>query len=342
VISGNPTRQLDLSGLGGGVSLREVRTFDRAYATPHGRRWWVTALIVAVYLVGQMVLLAVLLPIAIWDERMLRSILAVIALLTGAYATFLMALLWRRTARTVRIERTARANGFEYSDREPRVRFAGSALQRTGRLEASDVLRSDPAAPVDFAIGTFAAGTGLLARRAGVAEIRLEREVPHIVLENQRARILRRTGDRFRRQQRLHLEGDFDRTFALYCPAGYERDALYIFTPDLMALLLDLAPDCEVELIGDRFVLYAGRPWRLWIPDRFARVVSLVEAVGRKATRQTSAYRDERADAGAPASVATGGRRLRTRPSLGTVLSLAFPALLAAWGLVQLLPFPGR
>ena len=39
------------------------------------------------------------------------------------------------------------------------------------------------------------------------------------------------------RTQVLSLEGDFDRYFTLYCPKEYERDALYVFTPDLMALL---------------------------------------------------------------------------------------------------------
>jgi hypothetical protein len=328
-------RRLDLDGLGGPVTLREASAFTRAHRTPLGRRWWVTALVVAVYLAGQSVLLALFLPLGVYDERMLRSIQALVVLVTGLYGAYLGWLIWRNVARTVRIDRAARQNGLEYADREPLARFSGTPLQRPGRQEASDVLRSEAGAPVDFVAATFAASPGLASRRGGVAEIRLDRQVPHIVLENRRARILRRSGDRFRRKQRLSLEGDFDRTFALYCPAGYERDALYIFTPDLMALLLDLAPDCEVELVGDRFVLYSGRPWRLWRPERFARVVSMVDAIGAKAVRQTARYRDE--NAGIPDAVAPAARRLRVRPSLGSILSIAFPVVLAAWGLATLL-----
>lgn len=342
MIAGRPAaRYLDLAGLDAPVTLHDASAFTRAHRTPYGRRWWVSALIAAVYLTGQMLFLAALLPIGISDERMLRTVLGALALLTGGYAAVLGALLWRGVARTVRIDRVAWANGLEYADREPLARFAGTALQRPGRQQASDVLRSDrfllddDAPPVDFAIATFAASPGLLSRRAGLAEIRLEREVPHIVLENRRARILRRSGDRYRGRQRLRLEGDFDRTFALYCPAGYERDALYIFTPDLMALLLDLADDCEVELVGDRLVLYSGRPWRLWKAEHFARVVSLVDAVGLKVARQTERYRDERSSAAD--AVAPAGRRLHVRPSGGALLSVAFPVALAAFGLVTLL-----
>ena len=352
-------RRLELSGLGGHVSVREVDAFYRANRTPYGRRWWVIAAIVVGYLTGQMILIAAIVPIGVYDERMQRTVTAAIALITGAYAAALMAVIWRNVARVVRIDRTARANGLAYNDRAPLAVFSGTPLQRPGRQEVSDVLRpaasapsrraiieqdaaphaapvdvSGTAAPTPFILATFAASPGLISRRAGVAEIVLERAVPNIVLENRRAGIMRRRGDRFRPQQRLRLEGDFDRTFALYCPTGYERDALYIFTPDLMALLLDLAPDCEVELVGDRLVLYSGSPWRLWKAARFARVVTMVDAIAAKVRRQTALYGDERS--AATGVIAAGGRRLRARPSAGSVIAIALPLGLAFYGLVDL------
>ena len=351
-------RRLELGGLGGHVSLREVGAFYRANRTPYGRRWWVIAAIVVGYLTGQMILITALVPIGVYDERMQRTVIAAIALITGAYAAALMAVIWRNVARVVRIDRTARANGLAYDDRAPLAIFSGTPLQRPGRQEVSDVLRPDASArrsmieqragrpvatagtsgitgPAPFVLATFAASPGLISRRAGVAEIVLERAVPNIVLENRRAGIMRRRGDRFRSQQRLRLEGDFDRTFSLYCPTGYERDALYIFTPDLMALLLDLAPDCEVELVGDRLVLYSASPWRLWKPARFARVVTMVDAIAAKVRRRTALYGDERS--AATGVIAAGGRRLRARPSFGSVIAIALPLGLAVYGLIDLL-----
>lgn len=52
----------------------------------------------------------------------------------------------------------------------------------------------------------------------------------------------------FARDQVLSLEGDFDRYFTPYCPKQYERDALSVFTPDLMALCIDEAAPFDIEI----------------------------------------------------------------------------------------------
>jgi hypothetical protein len=151
---------------------------------------------------------------------------------------------------------------------------------------------------------------------------------------NRRSPVLRRTGLRFDGTQQLHLEGDFDRTFTLYCPRGYERDALYIFTPDLMALVLDVATDAEIELIGDQLVLYSRRPWRLWRPANFAALIDLAGVLGARARRRTDLYQDERASVGV---VAPGGVRLRAHLSAGALLSVAASCALGVYGVISLL-----
>ncbi len=49
----------------------------------------------------------------------------------------------------------------------------------------------------------------------------------------------------------LELEGDFGKHFELHVPAGYERDALYVLTPDVMQVLIDEAADRRVEIVDD-------------------------------------------------------------------------------------------
>ena len=72
----------------------------------------------------------------------------------------------------------------------------------------------------------------------GYLAVRLQRKLPQFVLDSSR-----NDDGKYSNLpmpiaggQRLSLEGDFDQHFALHSPRGYERDALYIFTPDLMAL----------------------------------------------------------------------------------------------------------
>jgi hypothetical protein len=327
------------------VTFAALRGYYRRARIPVSRRWWLIALIVCGYLTGQVVLVAALLPIATLDDEALRAIFAGVVVATSAYAAFLLVLIRRNEVRRVRLDVTARTNGFGYRDRLPTGLFAGSPMQSGRRPEATDVLSQD-AEPsgLRFSVGTFPARPGFSFRRAGFIQVPLERETPHIVLENRHSAVLRSTGARVRRGQRLGLEGDFDRTFSLSCPAGYERDALYIFTPDLMALLLDVAPDCEVELIDGVLLLYTAHPWHLWRPERFARAVLVAEVVGAKVRRRTAAYRDDRSANLAAAAgalrpiIAQEGRRLRTRPTIGTVLAIAYCAASAVFAVVSFLP----
>lgn len=96
------------------------------------------------------------------------------------------------------------------------------------------------------------------------------------------------------RGQRLSLEGDFDRSFRLFAPVEYERDALYLLTPDVMAALVDDAADFDVEMVDDTLVFFrrgladfaAAGPW-----EATGRILDGVAArIRRRAVR----YRDER------------------------------------------------
>jgi hypothetical protein len=137
-------------------------------------------------------------------------------------------------------------------------------------------------------------------REYGYLAMQLERALPHLVLDAQS------NNSRFGGSsipmpiaggQRLSLEGDFDRHFRLHCPVGYERDALYVFTPDLMALLIDETGDFDVEIVDDHLFIYSTVPFNLADPvlwQRFARIRATVWA---KAIRQTDAYADDRVEA---------------------------------------------
>jgi hypothetical protein len=148
--------------------------------------------------------------------------------------------------------------------------------------------------------------------RWSFAAVRLDRRMPHIVLENVRGSglIANEAKEGVRRGQRLRLEGGFDRTFALHCPAGYERDALYLFTPDVMARVLEIPSglDVDIEIVDDWLLIYAPKRIGASRPEVAAALEGLVGQLMEKIGAWVR-WRDGRATD--PARVADAGRRVR-------------------------------
>lgn len=142
----------------------------------------------------------------------------------------------------------------------------------------------------------------------------------------------------FSSAQRLGLEGDFDRYFRLYVPEGYERDALHVLTPDLMALLIDQAGTgaaFDVEVVDDRIYFYAPGHLDYGDPAVWQRLTTIVRTVGAKTLRPTVRYADERVGDRAVDLVAPQGRRLRR----GGITGAAAVVLVAIAGWIALTVF---
>jgi len=167
---------------------------------------------------------------------------------------------------------------------------------------------------------------------ASFVAVPLERTVPNIVLLGSGFGAMKLAGVAVAGSQRLSLEGDFDKTFTLYCPTGYERDALEIFTPDLMELLIETTNGCDVELVDDWMFVYS-RFGRYSSPESLAGLEAVTRHVQSKLERQAARYRDERSaqpagvgsaprtvspdeHAARVGRVSAGGSRVATRASL--------------------------
>ncbi|GAA1328325.1 hypothetical protein ACFSWE_11195 [Leucobacter albus] len=131
---------------------------------------------------------------------------------------------------------------------------------------------------------------------SGYAEFRLPTRLPHLLLI--------RTGSlapgllakrRPAPGQRLPLEGDFHRSFTVYCPSGYERDALYLLTPDVMAALVDGAQGFDVEIVDDRLLLRTRRDLVTLDPGIWLSLLYAAERVIERTT-QWRRWRDDRRD----------------------------------------------
>lgn len=224
--------------------------------------------------------------------------------------------------RMYRLDRFARANGMSYLPMLGSQGLPGMIFGLGHGREATDLVRGERPRFVEFANYRYTTGSGKskTTHKWGYVAVKLDVPLPHIVLDA--------TGNNglfgsnlpatFDKDQRLSLEGDFDRYFSLYCPEGYEADALYLFTPDIMARFIDNAAALDVEIVDDWLFLYAKRDFSTLDPATWAWLFSVVGALLDKFA-QWARWRDDRlraqaamgADASAPpradAPVGAGG-----------------------------------
>lgn len=180
--------------------------------------------------------------------------------------------------------------------------------------------------------GSSTEGTYYIHR--GYMAVKLDRQLPQMVLEakaNAGFFGTVRVGDT---SVVVTLEGDFNEYFTLRVPMGYERDALYVFTPDLMALLIDESSAFDVELIDDWMFIYSPEPFVGADPQLYERLFRILSTVGVKAVRQASRYTDPRPRW----SGARGARFVRGVPLWVVVVGWS---VLAAFAVVLLLSLFG-
>lgn len=128
------------------------------------------------------------------------------------------------------------------------------------------------------------------------------------------------------KNQSVSLEGDFDKYFTLYAPEGYQSDARYIFTPDIMALLMNNNQDNDAEIVDDILYIYYGKVQ--WLDETFwENVEKVVESVGAKTKLKSTRYKDDKyiPVLDGKQGVSTTGLRLKTSASIfGVVIFIAF------------------
>jgi hypothetical protein len=204
------------------------------------------------------------------------------------------------------------------------------------RLRPADF---DPSVPASFELGDFhwtadhgGGRKGIAGYVIGYAAVRMPRTLPRILLKSRAPGGSIRIGDP---EQELQLEGDWGRHFTLYCPTGYERDALQIMTPDVMASMIDGAGEWSAETEGNWLLFTTSRPFARANADDYERAFRLVE-VARQFHEQAEHYSDARIGDRSRDAVADEGTRLRGGRSWPMIAALIAPFALVA--LVLLIP----
>lgn len=359
------TAQLDTTPLTEPVDRAKVRAFTaelRAKGTLRGRALSIIVLVMvglaALFIIGPVF---VSIALSIGEERSgngfaVIPVLVVLAII-GVVATAIVRGLGGAAVRRYRFDRFARANGMTWHPGYMNPELPGMIFGLGRDREMHDLVRRQSPRFFEVANFTYETGSGKnkQTHRWGYAALRLDTPLPHIVLDAVGNNGLFGGSNlpvTFGRNQRLSLEGDFDKHFALYCPEGYERDALYLFTPDVMARFVDNAAALDVEIIDDWLFLYSRRDLSTLDPATWQWLFSTAAALDDKLA-QWARWRDERltaaptagaAASGLPAQpsalltpppvgVAKGGRRLRRGFSWVTVV---FAVAIGGWWLLSI------
>jgi hypothetical protein len=268
----------------------------------------------------------------------------ILLIVAAAIVVFIIRSSRGRWARRYRLDRFARANGLVARLGETDSDYPGSIFGIGSERTAYDSVRQLEQPYIDIANYRYTTGSGKnrTVHHWGYLAIRLDRRLPQMVLDARSNNGLfggTNLPAVFSKNQVLKLEGDFDKYFTMYCPREYEQDALYVFTPDLMALLIDNADSFDVEIVDDWMFVYSSTSLKIDDPAVLRRMFTIVDTVGAKTLSQSRNYRDERAiPAGTPLAdgfaasgntIAAGGRRLHRGVSGGAIVFSV--AILAFW-----------
>ncbi|WP_434811910.1 hypothetical protein [Microbacterium sp. bgisy189] len=235
------------------------------------------------------------------------SIVPVVVMLTivGGITALVITAMRRSGENWYRFDRFAKANGMTWYPTASNPPLPGMIFSLGSSRQATDILRGSEPRLVEFGNYRYTTGSGKnkTTHKWGYVGVHLSSPLPHIVLDAVGNNGLFGSSNlpaAFDKDQRLSLEGDFDKYFHLYCPQGYERDALYLFTPDIMARFIDNAAALDIEIVDDWLFLYAKRDFSTLDPNMWNWLFSVVGALLDKLA-QWERWRDERLAAQAAA-----------------------------------------
>lgn len=293
-------KPIDYSVLSRPVTLKEVWKHS-TYSIPGGSS------LVGVGLVAVVVAPLIAL-IGLQRKAALVYILFWVTLGIGLFV--LLAWLYMRGVRnSIRLERFAQANGWEFIPTTT-TKEQGTIFQIGGERHTDRVI-SGQYKGHEFWFGTHCYMTGSGKNRrahvTGVLNLALTRAVPHVVIDGRQNRLP--LGGEFDRSQQLQLEGDFGKYFRVYCPKDYERDVLYFLTPELMQVLVDMNDRYDVEMLERELYFYTSREVRA-NEKQLRDIFSVIDTVGGEVAENTQRYQDWRVAKGLN-QIAPPGMRLK-------------------------------
>lgn len=327
----NLQQTIDLSPLTEPLTQSDIEIYKQSRAKPHGTLFWIVWIAAAIGAGGAMmtfVAMAVLMQNWVAATLLLIFIIG----LGGLIATGVR----YSTRRAAYLYKFATRNAITVTSSGPSSEHTGMIFSNghSRRIREAFVL------PGGFEIGNYEYSTGSGKNRTthmwSYVRIKLARRLPHMVIDARSNNFMGRFSNlpnMFSKDQRLSLEGDFDSYYTLYAPARYKSDALYIFTPDVMAALIDTGAKYDMEVVDDNLFMYRAGVMKLEDANVWRDILTIVDTISSELRSQSDYYADERVvDARVNNVVGDSGRRLKRRFNW---LAIVIVAVLIGYYVVQ-------
>lgn len=150
----------------------------------------------------------------------------------------------------------------------------------------------------------------------GVMHAKLSRNLPNVVLDAKSNNMFKRMSNlpaSFHGGQKFELEGNFNQYFSVYAPAGFQRDALYFLTPELMEALIQYGASYDFEVIDNNLFIYKSGAFK-FNKQMLPEIFQTIKYFGWQFEDNVNKYRDDRvANAKVSNVVSAEGTRLKRK-----------------------------
>ncbi len=234
--------------------------------------------------------------------------------------------LYRDARAKVLLKKFADINGltFEYNIADPQ--YPGMYFSAGHDRKITELLRTAEGAEFGRYYYVTGSGRSRQEHNLGYAKFHLTRNLPNIVLDSKKNNFLGITNlpTTYSRDQRLQLEGNFNDFYTLYAPKEYERDVLYIFTPDVMQAFIDAPIAIDIEIVDNELYIYADRMSDMTNAKNIEQMMHLVDILGSKVENTSDRYSDERIGNFAQNIVADPGKRLKSSIGIVSIIVIIY------------------
>lgn len=244
----------------------------------------------------------------------------------------------KRKKDLARLYKFAKANGATLRVHAGNPQYQGMIFTLGHSDEVREAITFNDGRELGHYMFTTGSGRSRQTHHWGYMRVKLKRVLPHMVLDSRRnngfAGLWSNLPATFNKAQVMKLEGDFNEHFTLYAPKGYERDALYVFTPDVMAALIDTGGVFDVEVVGDDVYFYSKDASQFMNEATIKPALHILDTVSAELIDQSDYYADARVGDRTANVVAQPGQRLKRRISIATIVIVILVLAYFVWSVL--------
>lgn len=237
----------------------------------------------------------------------------------------------------LKILKFAHDNGLDY-DSSSRKPVSEQIMFKLGHSQKVNDVLSWPGDENQLARFSYTVGHGKSQQTytMNYMMLKLPRRLPHLLLNSHKNTFAPEISGY--KVEKLKLEGDFAKTFTLYAPPQYRVDALQVFTPDVMAALIDHGALYDYEILDDRLYIYASS-FALTKKDTLQSFLNSAERLATEFSHQAKSCKDTAAQSFAENTIAETGARLQKKQWSLSSQTIIVIVIIAAFVLFNIFRF---